>query len=198
MIYLIDNYDSFTYNLYQLVGVLSSEPVKVIKNDEMTAQELAKAHPSALIFSPGPGNPSEAGNTLAIMQYFLGKVPILGICLGHQAIGQTYGAQIVHAPHLMHGKPDKINQQKPNELLAKCPNTFTAARYHSLVIDPQSIPESLHLIATAADGTVQAIEDTEKQVYGVQFHPESIMTDATVGQQIIKNFLAKIGGNSND
>lgn len=198
MIYLIDNYDSFTYNLYQLVGVLSSEPVKVVKNDELTAQELNQLHPSALIFSPGPGNPNDAGNTLSILKYFLGKVPILGICLGHQAIGQTYGARIVHAPHLMHGKPDQIRQQGPNELLANCPTNFTAARYHSLVIDPQSVPESLHVTATAADGTIQAIEDPRKQVYGVQFHPESIMTDTKVGQQIIKNFLAKIGGHSND
>lgn len=194
MIYLVDNYDSFTYNLYQLVGVLSTQPVKVIKNDEMSAEELSKANPSAFLFSPGPGNPNEAGNTLSIMQYFLRKVPILGICLGHQAIGQSYGAQIVHAPQLMHGKADKIKREGPSELLQQCPPTFTAARYHSLVIDPQTVPSSLHVTAKAADGTIQAIEDPQKQVYGVQFHPESIMTDKSVGQQIIKNFLAKIGG----
>lgn len=194
MIYLIDNYDSFTYNLYQLVGVLSSEPVKVIKNDEMSAEKLDSVRPSALIFSPGPGNPSEAGNTLSIMHYFLGKVPILGVCLGHQAIGQSYGAQIIHAPQLMHGKADTIRQKGHSELLQQCPTTFTAARYHSLVIDPQTIPKQLNVTATASDGTIQAVEDPEKEVYGVQFHPESIMTDKKVGQQIIKNFLAKIGG----
>lgn len=198
MLYLIDNYDSFTYNLYQLIGTLSTQPVKVLKNDQVTADELAARNPDGIILSPGPGQPQDAGNTLAILKHFLGQIPILGVCLGHQAIGEAYGARIIHAPELMHGKTDTISQHTASELFAACPLRFTAARYHSLVIDPATLPSQLKVTATATDGTIQAVEDPEQKVYGVQFHPESIMTDQKVGQQIIKNYLQMTGGNHND
>lgn len=196
MLYLIDNYDSFTYNLYQLIGNLSEEPITVVKNDELTADELLAKHPSGIILSPGPGRPENAGNMPAILEAFLGKVPILGVCLGHQAIGEAYGAKVIHAPQLMHGKPSLMTRQTPTTLFANCPNQFEAARYHSLVIDPETMPANLAITATADDGTIQGIADEANQVYGVQFHPESIMTDGAVGAQIIKNYLAKIRATS--
>lgn len=192
MLYLIDNYDSFTYNLYQLIGVLSEEPITVVKNDELTAEELMGKHPTGIILSPGPGRPENGGNMPAIFKAFVGKVPILGVCLGEQLMGEAYGADVVHAPKLMHGKPSLMTQVADSELFANCPTQFEAARYHSLVVDPETIPAELKVTVTAADGTVQAFEDANKQVYGVQFHPESIMTDEKVGEQIINNFLAKV------
>lgn len=190
MLYLVDNYDSFTYNLYQLIGELSSDPIRVVKNDQLTASELAAQHPDRIVLSPGPGKPNQSGSMMTILDHFIGQVPILGVCLGHQGIGEAFGAKIVHAPHLMHGRADLIWQTQPSRLLRGCPPKFMAARYHSLVIDPQTIPSQLKVIAKAADGTIQAVEDDSQRVYGVQFHPESIMTDPKSGQQIIKNFLA--------
>lgn len=192
MLYLIDNYDSFTYNLYQLIGTLSEEPITVVKNDELTADDMIAKHPTGIILSPGPGRPEDAGNMMQILRVFIGRVPILGVCLGHQAIGEAYGAQVVHAPKLMHGKPSLMTQQGKSEMFKDCPTQFEAARYHSLVIEPSTMPEDLTVTATADDGTIQAVNDESNQVYGVQFHPESIMTDGNVGQQIIKNYLAQI------
>ncbi|KRK46722.1 anthranilate synthase component II [Secundilactobacillus kimchicus] len=192
MLYLIDNYDSFTYNLYQLIGTLTDEPIAVIKNDTMTAAELMAKSPSGLILSPGPGRPENAGNLNTILKAFVGRIPIFGVCLGLQAIGEVYGAQVVHAPALMHGKPSTMTQQGTAKMFANCPAQFEAARYHSLVIDPASLPATLTVTATADDGTIQAVEDDVNQVYGVQFHPESIMTDPVVGAQLIKNYLAQI------
>ncbi|GAW99882.1 anthranilate synthase component II [Secundilactobacillus mixtipabuli] len=192
MLYLIDNYDSFTYNLYQLIGTLSEEPITVVKNDELTADELLAKHPMGIILSPGPGRPEDAGNMMQILRVFIGRVPILGVCLGHQAIGEAYGAQVVHAPKLMHGKPSLMTQQGHADMFNNCPTQFEAARYHSLVIEPSTMPDDLTVTATADDGTIQAVADEANQVYGVQFHPESIMTDAEVGKQIIKNYLAQI------
>lgn len=192
MLYLIDNYDSFTYNLYQLIGTLSDDPISVVKNDALSAEQLAAKHPTGLILSPGPGRPENAGNLLAILNAFRGRIPILGVCLGHQAIGEVYGAEVIHAPKLMHGKPSQMTQQGQNAMFAHCPQTFEAARYHSLVIDPETLPQDLQVTATADDGTIQAVADDTNKVYGVQFHPESIMTDPQVGEQIIKNFLAQI------
>ncbi|KRM77587.1 anthranilate synthase component II [Secundilactobacillus collinoides] len=192
MLYLIDNYDSFTYNLYQLIGTLTEEPITVVKNDQITAEELAAKQPSGLILSPGPGRPEDAGNMNSILEAFIGKVPVLGVCLGHQAIGEVYGAKVVHAPKLMHGKPSLMTQQGNDSMFAGCPQQFECARYHSLVIDPATLPDELRVTATADDGTIQAIADDDNQVYGVQFHPESIMTELAVGQQIIKNYLAQI------
>lgn len=189
MLYLIDNYDSFTYNLYQLIGQLTDEPIKVIKNDELTVEQLEQLHPTKLVLSPGPGRPEDANNMPAILQAFLGKIPILGVCLGHQAIGEAYGAKVVHAPQLMHGKPSLMTQIGSDNLFQNCPQSFEAARYHSLVLDPDTIPDDLTVTMTAEDGTIQAIADEKNLVYGVQFHPESIMTEPEVGRRIISNFL---------
>ncbi|AKP68006.1 anthranilate synthase component II [Companilactobacillus ginsenosidimutans] len=192
MIYLIDNYDSFTYNLYQLIGTLSDEPITVVKNDQISVEELEALKPSGLVFSPGPGRPEDAGNMMELLTYFAGKVPILGVCLGHQAIGELYGAKVVHAPVLMHGRPSEVTVSAPTQLFNNCPDNFEAARYHSLIVDPETVPDNLAVTAKTADGEIMALSDDKNKIYGVQFHPESIMTDTSVGKQIVKNFLAII------
>lgn len=192
MIYLIDNYDSFTYNLYQLLGNISDEPIKVVKNDELSVDQLVALNPTALVFSPGPGRPEDAGNMMELLKNFIGKVPILGVCLGEQAIGEIYGAKVVHAPVLMHGRPSEVEITNPTQIFNTCPDTFEAARYHSLIVDPETIPDNLSVTAKTQDGEIMAICDEKNKVFGVQFHPESIMTDASVGKQIAENFLAAI------
>ncbi|WP_125587675.1 anthranilate synthase component II [Companilactobacillus jidongensis] len=187
MIYLIDNYDSFTYNLYQLVGELTDEPIIVIKNDELTVEELAFRNPSKLIFSPGPGRPEDAGHMLDQLKYFIGRVPILGVCLGHQAIAEVYGGKVVHAPVLMHGKSSNIQLVHGGKIFEGCPHSFTGARYHSLIVT--DLPDKLNITAQTSNHEIMAIADEDNKVYGVQFHPESIMTDKEIGQQIIKNFI---------
>ncbi|WP_125771397.1 anthranilate synthase component II [Companilactobacillus furfuricola] len=192
MIYLIDNYDSFTYNLYQLLGTISDTPITVVKNDQFSTEQLEKLAPDALVFSPGPGRPENAGNMNQLLKDFIGKVPILGVCLGEQAIGEIYGANVIHAPKLMHGKPSKITITQPGQLFQDCPQQFSAARYHSLIVDKNSIPKDLTFTAMTAEGEIMAVADEKKKVFGVQFHPESIMTDLTVGKQIAKNFLQMV------
>ncbi|GAA2975836.1 anthranilate synthase component II [Lentilactobacillus parakefiri] len=189
MHYLIDNYDSFTYNLYQLIGSQTAEEIKVVKNDAITVENLMKANPESIILSPGPGRPKDAGNMPAILAAFLGRVPIFGVCLWHQAIAEAFGAKVVHAPHLMHGKPSTIQLLGNDPLFANCPHHFQAARYHSLIVDPTTVPDNLDVTAVTDGGEIMAISNPTKMVYGVQFHPESIMTDPEVGKQIIKNFL---------
>ncbi len=190
MIYLIDNYDSFTYNLYQLIGTRTEHEVRVVTHDALTAAELAALQPDAVVFSPGPGRPENAGNMPAMIAQLRGRVPMFGVCLGMQAMAQAYGATITGAPVLMHGRSDQLTQQTTNVLLRGCPETFTAARYHSLVAT--NVPETLTVGALGSDGSVMTIENVADKVFGVQFHPESIMTDGAVGAGIIDNFLAQI------
>lgn len=189
MHYLIDNYDSFTYNLYQLIGSLTRDPITVVKNDRVDVESLMKINPESIILSPGPGRPEDAGNMPQILDAFLGRVPILGVCLGHQAIAEAYGATVPHAPILMHGKPSDVELMRRDPLFLGCPEHFQAARYHSLIVDRTTIPADLLVTAQTHDGEIMAISDPQRMVYGVQFHPESIMTDPDVGKQIIRNFL---------
>ncbi|WDF83191.1 aminodeoxychorismate/anthranilate synthase component II [Lacticaseibacillus pabuli] len=190
MIYLVDNYDSFTYNLYQLLAQQTETPIQVIKNDEMTAEQLLAAHPEAVVYSPGPGRPADAGAMSSMIAALAGKVPQFGVCLGMQAMAEYEGAQITPAPVLMHGMTDPMRRVGDSVLLADCPASFPAARYHSLVAT--DIPQQLTVTAYGSDDSVMAIEDNRLKLYGVQFHPESIMTPEKVGAQILRDFLATI------
>ena len=173
MILLIDNYDSFSYNLYQLVGELQPE-IRVIRNDEYTVQEIETMKPSHIILSPGPGRPGEAGVCEEVVEKLKGKVPILGVCLGHQGICEVFGAKVTYAKQLMHGKQSEVK-------------LATVARYHSLIAQKETIPEELKVTAVTEDGEVMAVEHKEYPVYGLQFHPESILTPE--GRKMLKNFL---------
>ena len=186
MILLIDNYDSFSYNLYQLIGSINPD-IKVIRNDEYTVEEIEKMQPSHIIISPGPGKPKNAGMCEEAIAYFKGKVPILGVCLGHQGICEVYGCTISHAKQLMHGKQSETTLDLTSELFQGLPETVPVARYHSLAADEATLPETLKVTARTADGEVMAVEDSEKKIYGVQFHPESILTPQ--GRQMVENFL---------
>ncbi len=196
MVVLIDNYDSFSYNLYQLIGSLHPE-IKVIRNDEMTPEEVEGLHPTHLILSPGPGRPENAGICGDVVRRFAGKVPILGVCLGHQAICQVYGATIGYAKQLMHGKQSRItfpgfdtsasgSCQYPS-LFEGLPGQITVGRYHSLAAEPDSLPEILAPTAVTEDGEIMAVQHRDYPIYGLQFHPESILTPD--GPKILENFL---------
>ena len=187
MILLIDNYDSFSYNLYQLIGSVNPD-IQVVRNDEISLGEIEKLEPEAIVLSPGPGRPEEAGICIPVIKEFAGKIPILGVCLGHQAIGEVFGGKIVHARELVHGKQSMIEIDKNSRLFEGLPQTILAARYHSLIIDKYSKPECLEVIATTNDGEIMAVKHCDYDIYGVQFHPESIMTPD--GLSILKNFLA--------
>ena len=185
MILLIDNYDSFSYNVYQLVG--SVEPdVKVVRNDELTVSEIEALAPTHIILSPGPGRPADAGICEEVIRYFAGKIPILGICLGHQAICEVFGATVTYAKKLMHGKQSVATLDNESVLFAGMAKEMTVARYHSLAADPNTMPDILKVTATTPDGEVMAVEHREYAVYGVQFHPESVLTPE--GKAIIENF----------
>lgn len=189
MIVLIDNYDSFSYNLYQLIG--SVEPdIKVIRNDDCTVEELAAMKPSALIFSPGPGRPENAGICIEAIRYFAGKVPILGVCLGHQSICEAFGGTVSYAKELMHGKQKMIHKAGESLLFRGLEESFPAARYHSLAAIRDTLPESLKVTAESEDSEVMAVEHTKYPVFGVQFHPESVMTPG--GKIMIENFIKTI------
>lgn len=183
MILLIDNYDSFSYNLYQLIGSINSD-IKVIRNDELSVEEILKLNPSHIVISPGPGTPKDAGIIEDLVKN-IDNTPILGVCLGHQAICEAFGADIVHAPTIMHGKKDLINVDNNSPLFNGLNDKIVAARYHSLVAT--NIPSSLEIIASSKDGLVMGVKHKNKKIYGIQFHPESILTPA--GKIIIKNFL---------
>lgn len=186
MILVIDNYDSFSYNLVQLAGSINPD-IKVIRNDEMTVEEIIELNPSHIIISPGPGYPKDAGVCEEVIRQMAESYPILGVCLGHQAICEVYGAQISYAKQLMHGKKSNIKIDNFSPLFKNLPITIDAARYHSLAAKRDTIPEMLQIIAEDESGEVMAVQHKEYKVYGVQFHPESIMTPQ--GFEILKNFL---------
>lgn len=194
MILLIDNYDSFSYNLYQLIGSINQD-IKVIRNDELSINQIKQLNPTHIIISPGPGRPKEAGICETVIDYFKGKIPILGVCLGHQAIAETFGAKITYAKKIMHGKQSEIKIIDQSPIFNKLDKNFLAARYHSLSVSRETLPKELKITAQTDDDEIMAIEHTTYPIFGLQFHPESILT--TQGDTIIKNFLA-IGGGNND
>jgi anthranilate synthase/aminodeoxychorismate synthase-like glutamine amidotransferase len=183
---LIDNYDSFTYNLAQYLGELGAE-VSVERNDAIGLDAIGARRPDAIVISPGPCTPNEAGISMDVVRRFAGALPILGVCLGHQCIGQVFGGRIVRAPKVMHGKTSKIFHDERG-MYAGVPNPFVATRYHSLVIAPESMPDELEITAKTWDDEIMGVRHREHLVEGVQFHPESIMTE--VGKQLLENFLA--------
>jgi len=185
MLLMIDNYDSFTWNLVQYFGELGTE-VKVVRNDAITLEQVAALAPAKIVISPGPCSPSEAGISVPLIRAFGGKVPILGVCLGHQAIGQAYGGRIVHARTLMHGKTSPI-EHTGQGVFARLPSPFTATRYHSLAIERAGVPDCLEVTAWTADGEIMGVRHREFPVEGVQFHPESFLTEH--GHALLKNFL---------
>ena len=186
MILLIDNYDSFSYNLYQLVGEINPD-IRVIRNDELTVEEIRMLAPERIILSPGPGRPENAGIIIELVQKLGADIPILGVCLGHQAICAAYGARITYAKKLMHGKQSEARFATDSPLFCGCPERALVARYHSLAADPDTLPEELQITAQTDDGEVMAVQHRTFPVYGVQFHPESIMTPD--GKKMLKNFL---------
>lgn len=186
MILLIDNYDSFSYNLYQLIGSLEPD-IRVIRNDAMTVEEIAALNPAGIILSPGPGRPEDAGVCIKVVRQLGGRFPILGVCLGHQAICEAFGATVTFARELMHGKQSMAKLDTATPLFAGLPPQVPVARYHSLAADPDTIPACLQVTARVANGEVMAVQHTTHPIFGVQFHPESIMTPD--GPVILKNFI---------
>ncbi len=186
MIAMIDNYDSFTYNIVQQLREMEAD-LRVFRNDAITVDELDALAPAALVVSPGPGRPSEAGISMDAIRRFAGRIPILGVCLGHQAIGEVYGGRIVKAARIMHGKVSEVTCDGEGIFKGLGARPFKAMRYHSLCIDPETLPGCLQVTATAEDGCIMGVRHKELQVHGVQFHPESIMTPS--GKRILRNFL---------
>lgn len=185
MVLVIDNYDSFTYNLVQYLGELGAE-VEVRRNDQTTVEEIKKMAPERIVISPGPKTPTEAGICVEVIRKFSGGIPILGVCLGHQAIGQAFGGKVIRAPEIMHGKTSSISHDNKT-IFAGLPNPFPATRYHSLIVERSSLPACLEVTATSPDGLIMGLRHREAKVEGVQFHPESILTNA--GKQLLANFL---------
>lgn len=186
MILIIDNYDSFTYNLVQYLGELGAD-LRVYRNNKITLEQIKKMRPERIVISPGPGRPEDAGVSVAVIKELSGKIPILGVCLGHQAIGYAFGGKITAAKELMHGKTSPIYHNKKG-IFKSIENPFEATRYHSLVIDYKSLPKCLQLTAWTKDKEIMGVQHKELPLWGVQFHPESILTKA--GKDILKNFLA--------
>lgn len=190
MILIIDNYDSFTYNLYQYFGIYEKN-VTVIRNDKITSLEIERLQPKGIVISPGPGRPEDAGISVELIKNFSGKFPILGVCLGHQAIGYAYGGSIITAPSIMHGKVSFI-EHNGDGIFENLPNPFQATRYHSLVISSEHFPKELEITARTQDGVIMGVRHKKyKNLIGVQFHPESIMTEC--GQEMVRNFLKICG-----
>ncbi|MDR1208919.1 MAG: aminodeoxychorismate/anthranilate synthase component II [Clostridiales bacterium] len=186
MTLIIDNYDSFTYNLYQMIGAIDPD-IRAVRNDALTVGAIAELGPARLILSPGPGKPRAAGICEDAVRALAGRTPILGVCLGHQAICEAYGATVSHARSLMHGKPSDVTLDTSCPIFAGLPPVIRAARYHSLAVVPGTVPDCLAVTATADDGEIMAAAHREHAVYGVQFHPESILTP--LGGRILRNFL---------
>jgi anthranilate synthase/aminodeoxychorismate synthase-like glutamine amidotransferase len=189
MLLVIDNYDSFTYNLVQFLGELG-QAVKVVRNDEIPAAEIGQIAPSHIVISPGPCTPNEAGISLETIKLWAGKIPIFGVCLGHQSIGQAFGGKIVRAARVMHGKTSKIFHDEKGAFTG-LPNPFEATRYHSLLIERASVPDVLEVTAKTWDEEIMAVRHKTLPIEGVQFHPESFLT--TVGKDLLRNFLEKKG-----
>ncbi len=185
MILVIDNYDSFTYNLVQYLGELGVAP-EVRRNDQTTLEEIERMAPDRIVISPGPKTPTEAGICLDVIQKFAGRMPILGVCLGHQAIGQAFGGKVVRAPEIMHGKTSPIHHDSKT-IFSGLPCPFPATRYHSLIVERESLPKCLEISATSPDGLIMGLRHKETKVEGVQFHPESVLTE--VGKKLLANFL---------
>ncbi|MBT3246594.1 MAG: aminodeoxychorismate/anthranilate synthase component II [Actinobacteria bacterium] len=185
---VIDNYDSFVYNLVQYLGELGAEPL-VHRHDAITIDEAAELRPDALLVSPGPGRPEQAGVSTAAIRWAAGRIPVLGVCLGHQCIGAAWGGTVVRAPDVMHGKTSQISHEGVG-IFAGLPNPLEATRYHSLIVDRPSLPEDLVITATSSDGLVMGLRHRDLDVEGVQFHPESILTES--GHDLLANFLARV------
>ena len=187
MLLIIDNYDSFTYNLVQYFGELGEE-IEVFRNDKVSLSEIEKLNPEILVISPGPGTPKDAGISLDLINHFTGKVPILGVCLGHQCIGESFGGNIVPAPRLMHGKTSLIHHDG-KDIFKELPNPLEATRYHSLIIEKENLPDCLEINAWTEEQEIMGVKHKECLVWGVQFHPESILT--TSGKKLLNNFLKR-------
>lgn len=187
MILFIDNYDSFSYNLVQLAGTVAKEEIRVIRNDEMSADEVEALAPEYMILSPGPGRPRDAGICEEVIRRMQGKSKILGVCLGHQSICEVYGATITYARELMHGKQSLTDIDETEDIFTGLPRQIPVARYHSLATDPETLPECLKVIGRTADGEIMAVRHKKYRVYGLQFHPESVLTPH--GAAILQNFL---------
>ena len=185
MILVLDNYDSFTYNLVQYLGELGAE-LQVFRNDRITTDEIAGLGPDKIVISPGPGTPNEAGVSLEVVRRFAPHVPLLGVCLGHQSIGQAFGGVVKRAPYIMHGKTSEVHHDGKG-VYAGLPNPFTATRYHSLVVERESLPDCLEVVSETEDGVIMGLRHREYRVEGVQFHPESILTGE--GKSLLQNFL---------
>ena len=191
MILMIDNYDSFTYNIVQYLREMTSD-VEVVRNDAITVDQITALNPQAIVISPGPGRPESAGTSLEAIRTFAGKIPILGVCLGHQAIGACYGASIIHAKRLMHGKTSDITADGEGIFKGLGNGTFKAMRYHSLVIDESTLPDCLKITARSEDGEIMGVRHKTLNIEGVQFHPESIMSEH--GHAMLQNFLNQTHG----
>ena len=185
MLLMIDNYDSFTYNLVQYFGELGQD-LKVYRNNKITIPEIEKMNPDRIVVSPGPCTPKEAGVSIDVIKHFAGKLPILGVCLGHQSIGEAFGGDVIRAPYLMHGKTSMIHHDGKT-IFAGLPNPFEATRYHSLIIKRETLPSTLEVTAWTDDGIIMGVRHKQFKLEGVQFHPESILTN--VGKDLLRNFL---------
>lgn len=194
MILLIDNYDSFSYNLYQLIGTINPD-LKVVRNDELDVAEIREMNPESMVISPGPGRPEDAGIIVELLSTWKEETPILGVCLGHQALCAALGAEITYAKELMHGKQSTVQFDTSTTLFRGCPEQAPVARYHSLAVAATTLPNELRVTAVAEDGEIMAVEHRWRPLYGVQFHPESILTPH--GEQMLANFLNTASGDKN-